>query len=78
VTVNDRLQDIFRDVLNDPALELTDGTTAAELPGWDSLAHINVLFAIEETFGVRFRTEEFARLESIGDLKRTLAAKGAA
>jgi acyl carrier protein len=77
VTVDDRLQDIFRDVLNDPALELTEGTTAAELPGWDSLAHINVLFAIEETFGVRFRTEEFARLESIGDLKRTLAAKGA-
>jgi acyl carrier protein len=78
VIFDDRLQDIFRDVLNDPALELTDETTAAELPGWDSLAHINVLFAIEETFGVRFRTEEFARLESICDLKRTLAAKGAA
>jgi acyl carrier protein len=78
VTVDDRLQDIFRDVLNDPGLELTDGTTAAELPGWDSLAHINVLFAIEETFGVRFRTGEFGRLESIGDLKGMLAAKGAA
>jgi acyl carrier protein len=78
VTVDDLLQEIFRDVLNDATLELTDGTTAAELPGWDSLAHINVLFAIEETFSVRFRTEEFARLESIGDLKRTLAAKGAA
>jgi acyl carrier protein len=78
VTVDDRLQEIFRDVLNDPALELTEGTTAAELPGWDSLAHINVLFAIEETFGVQFGTGEFGRLESIGDLKRTLAAKGAA
>jgi acyl carrier protein len=78
VTVDDRLQEIFRDVLNDPTLELTDGATAAELPGWDSLAHINVLFAIEETFGVRFRTGEFRRLESISDLKRTLAAKGAA
>jgi acyl carrier protein len=78
VTVHDRLQDIFREVLNDPALELTDEITAGGLPGWDSLAHINVLFAIEETFGIQFLTGEFRRLESIGDLKRALAAKGGA
>ena len=78
MTVDDRLNEIFRDVLNEPALELTDETTAATLPGWDSLAHINTLFAIEETFGVRFLTGEFARLESIGDLKRSLEAKGVA
>ena len=78
MTVDDRLREIFRDVLNEPALELTDETTAVDLPGWDSLAHINTLFAIEETFGIQFHTGEFARLESIGDLKRALAAKGAA
>jgi acyl carrier protein len=78
MSVDDRLQEIFRDVLNEPGLELTDDTTAVDLPGWDSLAHINTLFAIEETFGVRFLTGEFQRLESIGDLKRSLAAKGAA
>jgi acyl carrier protein len=76
MTVDERLQDIFRDVLNEPALVLTDETTAAELPGWDSLAHINALFAIEETFGVQFLTGEFARLESIGDVKRALVQKG--
>jgi len=78
VTVDDRLQDIFRDILNDPALELTDETTAAGLPGWDSLAHINALFAIEEAFGIFFLTGEFGRLESIAELKRALAAKGVA
>jgi acyl carrier protein len=78
MSVDDRLQEIFRDVLNEPRLELTDETTAVDLPGWDSLAHINTLFAIEETFGIRFLTGEFARLESIGDLKQALADKGAA
>jgi len=72
-----RLEEIFRAVLGDGSIELADETRAADLPGWDSLAHINTMFAVENAFGVEFPGDEFARVETIGDLKATLAEKGA-
>ena len=35
------------------------------------------MFALENEFGVEFPGDEFGRLETIGDLKAALAAKGA-
>ena len=72
MTLHERLVDVFRLVFNDNALVLTDETTAADVPGWDSLEHINLMFALEEEFGVQFVGNEFAELENIGALKRML------
>src|SRR5687768_4011809 len=71
------LQDIFRDVLDEPSLELSPDVAAIDLPGWDSLAHVNVLFSVEEAFGVQFSTAEFGNLVTVGDLAQALVAKGA-
>ena len=55
-------------------LELDDfvlhpDTTASEVPGWDSLAHVRVVRAVERTFQVRFSTLEVLRLRNVGDLQ---------
>lgn len=77
MTLHERLEEIFRAVLGDPTLRLEDETRPVELPGWDSLAHINTMFAVENAFDVEFPGDEFARLETIGDLKDAVAAKTA-
>ena len=76
-SLHDRLEEIFQTVFGDDALVLTDDTTAADIPGWDSVAHINLMFTIEQTFGVQFAGTELGDLDSIAALKRLLAAKGA-
>jgi acyl carrier protein len=73
-----RLENVFRDVLNDPELELRDEMSGTDIPGWDSFAHINTMFSIEQEFGIQFVGDEFARLESIGELKEILARKRSA
>lgn len=73
--VHDRLQEIARDVFDDDDLTLADDTTAADVPGWDSLAHVNFMYSLEEEFDVRFSEEEFAGFANIGALRRTLEAK---
>lgn len=55
--------------------ELNDGTVAAEVPGWDSLSHINVVLAVEKHFGVRFKNLEVLRLKNVGDLQRLVDSK---
>jgi acyl carrier protein len=55
--------------------ELTDTTLAEEVPGWDSLSHVNVIVAVEKSFDVRFKSVEVLRLKDLGQLQRLLDSK---
>ena len=63
-------------MLDDPTIALTDETRFTDLPGWDSLAHVNAMFSIEELFGVTFVGDEFRTLETVALLKESLKRKG--
>ena len=77
--VRQQVQDVFREVFDDPALLLNDQMTAEDVEGWDSLAHINLIVAIEKRLGVRFATAEISRLKddgsNVGSLMQVLARK---
>jgi acyl carrier protein len=70
-----QLTAIMRDYFDDDALVLSRSTTASEVPAWDSLAHVNIVVAVEGHFGVRFATAEVELLESVGDLVDLIAKK---
>ena len=70
--VHEDLQQLFRDVFGNDRIELTEETTARDIPQWDSLGHVNLMFAIEERFGVRFRGNQLAEFANVGELKRFL------
>jgi len=70
--VDERLMDVFRAVFHDEHIQLTDATTAGDVEGWDSVAHINLIFAVEEEFGIKMSTAELATLGSVGDLTRAI------
>jgi acyl carrier protein len=55
--------------------EFTDATVASDVPGWDSLSHINLVVAVEKHFGVRFKGVEVLKLKSVGDLQRLVDSK---
>ena len=67
-----RLQGIFRQVFDDPALELRDEWTADDVDGWDSLRHPELILAIEKAFGIRFAIAEMARTREPGSNVGTL------
>jgi acyl carrier protein len=62
------LQPIFRDVLDDPKLQITRESSAQTVGGWDSLAHINLISAIEQEFRIRFALGELEELKNVGDM----------
>jgi len=63
-----QLEPIFRDVLDDPKLHLTRESNAQNVDGWDSLAHINLVSAAEQEFGVRFALGELEELKNVGEM----------
>jgi acyl carrier protein len=74
MTVAERLHRVLRYVLGSN-LEFDDLTSASDIEGWDSLAHVTLMFSVEHEFGVEFAGDEFARLESVGSLRRLLEEK---
>jgi acyl carrier protein len=76
VALREQLQEVFRDVFDDPSLELTSATTAADIPDWDSLQHVTLLFRIEDEFGIEFIGDEAASLANVGELEALLQKKG--
>jgi acyl carrier protein len=77
--IRQQVQEVFRDVFEDPALLLNDRMTAEDVDGWDSLAHIDLIVAIEKRLGVRFATVEISRLKddgaNVGSLLELVARK---
>lgn len=70
--ISDKLKELILRELELDDCEIVDSTTAAEVPGWDSLNHIKVICAIEEAFQVRFKTTEILRLRNIGELQQLI------
>jgi acyl carrier protein len=55
-----------------------DDATRADIEPWDSLLHLEVVFMLEEEFGVRFSAEEVAELNSVSAIVAILESKHAA
>lgn len=66
--IHQRVQNIFREVFGDQQLTICDATTAADIPQWGSLTHINLILALEEEFQFEFSSEEVTSMTCVGDL----------
>lgn len=74
----DRLTELFADVLGVPEETLSDASSPANTPQWDSLATINLTLAVETTFGVKLKTREIMAMTTLGLTRDVLRGKGAA
>lgn len=65
--VYSRLKEVFQDVF-DKEIALADTTTAADVPGWDSLTHITLIGTIEDEFDVKFPMKDVVHMKNVGEL----------
>lgn len=70
-----QLFNIIGKVLGVDPTTLSDESDAQNTPKWDSLRHIEVIFAVESAFHVRFTMPEIANLRKLGDIRRLLMSK---
>ena len=70
-----QLYNIIGKVLGVDPSQLSEESNAQNTPKWDSLRHIEVVFAMENAFHVRFTMPEIASLRKLGDIRNLLDAK---
>ena len=69
------LAEIFHEVFDDPTIVLSPETSAKDVAGWDSFAHLQLIVAVESRFGIKFRTSEIGDLSNVGDLVNLIEAR---
>lgn len=73
--VYDTLTNVLRDVFDDDDIVATPALKATDVAGWDSLAHVRLILAVEKAFGVLFKAAEVNAFKNIGDLADSVTAK---
>jgi acyl carrier protein len=73
--IDGRLTEIFRSVIGQADLQLHAETSRRDIPGWDSMAHIQLVLAVESQFGIRFTPSEMAKFSTVGQLRDLIVVK---
>lgn len=71
-----RLTEVFRDVFDDDGITITAATTADDIEDWDSIEHINLIGAVEDEFGLRFKMGEVSGMKNVGEMVSIIMARG--
>lgn len=72
----DPLIELFSNVLRVDSADLSDESAPENCDKWNSLAAMNLVAALEESFGVHLTTREIMKMTSIGLARSTLQGKG--
>ena len=68
----EQVSQIVGETIDVEGLALQPGMTASDVAGWDSLAHVQIMIAIERAFGIRFRTGDMASIADVGELVKRI------
>jgi len=62
-----KLQEVFDSTFLQSVVVRPD-LSARDVEEWDSLAHVSLILAVEEAFGVQFRVGEVEATKNVGEL----------
>jgi len=71
------LEKIFAEIFVLPEATVVDSLALNDIASWDSLAHMTLIFRLEETYQIQFTGDEIADMKSVGDTRSVLLAHGA-
>jgi acyl carrier protein len=64
----ERLLRVVESILGCDVQSISDADGPRTIDGWDSVAHLNLILAVEEEFGIQFETAEIPNMLTVGTI----------
>jgi acyl carrier protein len=71
-----KLDELMADLFEMSEEDISDSLTMKNTDVWDSLKHMELVIAIERTFGIELTFDEIVSMQNIGTIKRILKERG--
>ena len=62
------IADTMRELFEDDTLQVTPELSRENEERWDSMNHLNIIFALEARFGIRFGVTDVESIRTVADL----------
>jgi acyl carrier protein len=72
----EKIQYVIATTLKVSADKITKETSDEDLAAWDSLAHVNLMMSLEQTFDLFLEVEDFPKLTSVPAILEYLREQG--
>lgn len=67
-TILEAIADTMRELFEDDTLQVTPELSRENEERWDSMNHLNIIFALEARFGIRFGVTDVESIRTVADL----------
>lgn len=71
----EKVQEIFRDELDNDNIILKPDTTAEDIEEWDSVANVQIMAAIEKAFNIKITAYEMTSWIDVGEMIENIQSK---
>jgi acyl carrier protein len=71
----EKIQEVFRDILDEDDLEITANSSPETIEDWDSIVQVDLLIALEGEFGVKFDLSDAKEITQVSDIIRIIESK---
>lgn len=73
--VFDQVRTIASDLFAIPPERINAASSPENIESWDSVAHLNLVLALEEKFALQLSLEEIEQMKTIGDVAKIVEGK---
>jgi acyl carrier protein len=74
--VDGKVENLLSEVLQMRASDITDDLTMKNVDAWDSLKHMELIVALEQSFEIQLSFDEIVAMQSVSEIKRVLRERG--
>lgn len=70
-----KIQEILSEIVDDETLILTEEMGPADVDEWNSLAHFQLVVALQNEYGVKFSIVEIQSWSTVGNIINSITSK---
>jgi acyl carrier protein len=74
--IENRIRAVIARTFGIPIAEAAGDLRMGNPLAWDSIGHMQLMFALESEFGMTFPTYQIAELQSVPDIVRAISSQG--